>query len=244
MSTFQLTYFRFSETSVLVQWPQEISVEILDDILLFKNYLLKYDDKSIVQITNAYNSLLIAYDNFIDSFDAKVADLKSNYISRMDSEAKAQFLWKIPVCYDTTFGLDLETISSEKSLSVSKVIQLHSEAVYKVYFIGFLPGFLYLGGLNAKLFTPRKKSPRQHIEKGAVAIGGEQTGIYPNASPGGWNIIGNSPVEFFNPKLNQPCFAKAGDTIQFVPVDFDTHQNILEKVKNGTYVMESEVSNG
>lgn len=244
MNSFQLTYSRFSETSILVKWPQHIAPKILNDVLLFKNYLLKNNSESIIQITNAYCSFLITYGFDVIDIDTQIAILKSYYNSRQDFEIRPQKLWKIPVCYDLSFALDLKELSLEKNLSIPEIVRLHSEAIYKVYFIGFLPGFLYLGGLDKGLFIPRKKSPRPYIERGAVGIGGEQTGVYPIESPGGWNIIGNSPIAFFNPKAEQPCFARAGDCIRFVPVDLETHQEISLHVKNGTYKIESEVIDG
>ena len=150
-------------------------------------------------------------------------------------------LWKIPVCYDAVFGIDLEAISKEKNLSKEEIIKRHSQAIYTVYFIGFLPGFLYLGGLDESLHVPRKSTPRLQIEKGAVAIGGNQTGVYPTESPGGWNIIGNSPIEFFNPKLETPCFAKAGDKISFKPITIQEFKTIKILVEAGVYQIESEV---
>lgn len=244
MNTYKLSYTRFSETSILVRWPEKIAPEILDDVLVFKNYLWSLNEQSITQITNAYNSLLIIYGAYIVNFEAELSFLRTQYPSRMYQEVQQRKLWKIPVCYDAVFGLDLESISKEKKSSISELIKWHSETIYIVYFIGFLPGFLYLGGLDKRLFVPRKKSPRQYIEKGAVAIGGEQTGIYPNASPGGWNIIGNSPINFFDPKSETPCFANAGDRIQFVAVDLKAHRHILFEVKKGTYKIESEVLDG
>lgn len=227
-----------------MQWPAQIAPEILDDMLRFKTCLLEEKKDAIVQLVNAYHSILIYYKTEIEDFDQEISHLKSIYQSRSDIEASERKLWKIPVCYDPVFGIDLSEISKEKNCSFSDIVQWHSEVVYQVYFIGFLPGFLYLGGLDPRLEVARKKSPRHHIEKGAVAIGGNQTGIYPNSSPGGWNIIGNSPVEFFNPKLELPCFARAGDRIQFVPIDLKTHKEILSKVREGKYNIKSEVCNG
>lgn len=242
MTNFQLTYTRFSETSILIQWPERIAPEILDDLLAFKNHLLNLEHSSISQITNAYSSILITYSAYSSNYEDDILFLKNSYASRPNLEKQSKTLWKIPVCYNRHFALDLNELANEKNLSASELITLHAEAVYDVYFIGFLPGFLYLGGLNECLFMPRKKSPRQYVEKGAVAIGGEQTGVYPNASPGGWNIIGNSPVNFFNPDVETPCFATAGDRIQFIPVDIKTHEDILVKVHNETYSIESEVA--
>lgn len=188
--------------------------------------------------------MLISYKLYIAEFESEVSLLKTNYRSRKSLGILPHKVWTIPVCYDSIFGVDVEEIAKEKNLPTSEVVRLHSEAIYKVYFIGFLPGFLYLGGLDKRLFIPRKTSPRQHIQKGAVGIGGEQTGIYPNASPGGWNIIGNSPLVFFNPKMEVPCFVSPGDNIHFVAVTHKAHQEISSQIKNGTYSMESEVRYG
>ena len=241
---YKLTYRRYSERSILVEWPHEISDNILKDVLNFKHSLMNDSLKSIIQINNAYNSLLISYDITIDSINDEFLVLKSLY-SRRENLIKSDFnLWKVPVCYDDEFGIDLDEISKEKNISKRDIIRWHSEAIYTVYFIGFLPGFLYLGGLDDKLFFPRKMSPRTHVKKGAVAIGGQQTGIYPNVSPGGWNIIGNSPLNFFDLKKEIPCFANAGDNIQFVPVNRSQYDIILSQVEQGTYQIESEVFDG
>lgn len=241
---FELTYQRFSERSILVEWPSKIDNSILEDVLDFKNHLLNLNIKSIVQVNSAYNSILIIYEFTIDNAYDEFLTLKALYLDRVSKTKLTLRHWKIPVCYDDDFGLDLKEISEEKNVSKNEIIRRHSETIYTVFFIGFLPGFLYLGGLDKRLNFPRKVSPRSQIKKGAVAIGGAQTGIYPNASPGGWNIIGNSPLEFFNPKKDRPCFAKAGDKIEFVPVRRRQYDAILDQVENGMYVIESEVVNG
>ncbi|MGB3606637.1 MAG: 5-oxoprolinase subunit PxpB [Psychroserpens sp.] len=241
---YNLTYRQFSERSILVEWPRKIDQYILKDILIFKNHIEKSNIKSIVQVNNAYNSLLIIYKWAIDkSYDA-VLMLKALY-SQRDNQYKVEYkIWSIPVCYDDEFGIDLMEISDAKKMSASEIIKQHSEAVYTVFFIGFLPGFLYLGGLDKRLHFPRKKSPRQQVKKGAVAIGGEQTGIYPKASPGGWHIIGNSPIDFFNPKLENPCFAKAGDRIQFLPISKLEYDDITFQIQNDSFKLKSEILYG
>ena len=143
--------------------------------------------------------------------------------------------WSVPVCYDPIFGIDLELVSDRKNKSVKEIIRLHTEVVYKVFFIGFLPGFLYLGGLNSKIAIPRKETPRLRVPKGAVAIGGSQTGVYPTESSGGWNIIGNSPVSFFDIDKITPCFAKTGDKISFESISFEAYTSIKEQLENNTY---------
>ena len=238
---FELTYRRFSERSILVEWPQEISQSILEDVLLYKKSLLKLDDKLILQINSAYNSLLVIYEFTIDNINDRLLTLKAHYLDRKVVKKEITKLFKIPVCYDKEFGLDLKEISEEKNMSIPIIIQRHSQPIYTVFFIGFLPGFLYLGGLDEQLRFPRKKSPRRNIKKGAVAIGGSQTGIYPNESPGGWNIIGNSPLELFLPKKKEPCFAKAGDKIQFIPISRVAYEEVVLQIKKDKYSIESEV---
>ncbi|CAH8283278.1 inhibitor of KinA [Mariniflexile fucanivorans] len=241
---FNLTYKPFGERSILVEWPAVIDNEILNDIIQFKKIIEEKKIKSIVELKSAYNSLLIIYDSICRNFENEVIFLKNAYKSLKLNNDSVSVLWKIPVCYDGFFGIDLEVVSKEKKLSKEAIIKRHSQAVYTVYFIGFLPGFLYLGGLDKSLYIPRKSTPRLQIEKGAVAIGGSQTGVYPSASPGGWNIIGNSPIAFFNPKLKTPCFSKPGDRLVFKPVSLKEYENIKILVDSGVYQLESEVFSG
>jgi len=238
---FKLTYKPFGERAILVEWPQNIDENILKDILVFKTKINGKNIEQILEVKNAYNSLLIIYKSICRNFKNEVDLLKECYQNPyLDTDILSN-TWRIPVCYDDKFGLDLELISKEKSISKTNIIKRHSHAIYTVYFIGFLPGFLYLGGLDNALHIPRKSTPRLHIKKGSVAIGGNQTGVYPNASPGGWNIIGNSPVNFFDISKEKPCFAKAGDQIQFYSVSLKEYQNIKTLVDANVYQLESEV---
>ncbi|MBD0832755.1 5-oxoprolinase subunit PxpB [Aestuariibaculum sediminum] len=242
--SYNLTYKPFGERAILIEWPNKIEDDILHDILGFKEKLFKLLIKELLYVNHAYNSLIVFYKNKIPDFEAKKSTINKIYIDKNDDVSLSVIKWVIPVCYDDIFGLDLTELSIEKDLSKAEVIQLHSEAVYKIYFIGFLPGFLYLGGLNEKLFTPRKATPRLRVEKGAVAIGGNQTGVYPVASPGGWNVIGNSPVSFFNLNNDKPCFAQPGDFIKFKPVSLKEYNDIKILCEAGVYELESEVIHG
>ncbi|HEY5688712.1 MAG TPA: 5-oxoprolinase subunit PxpB [Yeosuana sp.] len=238
---YNLSYKQFGERAILIEWPAMIDKNILKDIIHFKDQIYKKKIKQVVELKSAYNSLLIIYDSICRNFENDVKLLKKLYGSldlRHDIVSK---LWRIPVCYDAFFGIDLEAISLEKELSIDEIIKRHSQAIYTVYFIGFLPGFLYLGGLDENLFVPRKGTPRLKVEQGSVAIGGNQTGVYPNESPGGWNIIGNSPISFFDISEDIPCFSKPGDQIIFFPITLKDHENIKILVDAGVYQMESEV---
>ena len=243
MDTFQLKYKPFGERSILAEWPSEINENILNDVLGFKDKIQIEYIQSNIEVKSAYNSILITYDYTIENINNEILTLKSLYSSKKEVQKTTYKIWKIPVCYDNEFALDLDDISNKKKLSKKDIIQLHSETIYTVFFIGFLPGFLYLGGLNEKLEVARKATPRLRVSKGAIAIGGNQTGVYPNESPGGWNIIGNSPINFFNVNKEFPCFAKAGDKIHFVPISLKEHQELTVLINSGVYQLESEVIN-
>ncbi len=230
----------------MIEWPADISEKIIQDIVAFEKKLAKQQE--IVDTIIAYNSLTVKYRNlnnysehykYRDAFERTVAKLKELYAMKSEKVDQKQKIWQVPVCYDLTFGLDLEEVAREKKLSVEEVIRLHSEHSYLIYFLGFQPGFLYLGGLNSKIHMPRRSNPRLRVARGSVGIGGEQTGVYPQESAGGWNLIGRSPINFFDIEKPQPCFAKAGDRVQFVPVDLDVFHEIEDSVNRGVYKIKS-----
>ncbi|NQX85540.1 MAG: 5-oxoprolinase subunit PxpB [Flavobacteriaceae bacterium] len=239
---YKLTYKPYGAHSILIEWPNEIDENILNNALCFKRVIEKKEIKQKVYIKLSYSSLLITYNTAIRNIYDKISQLKTLYNIANDFSRSPIKLWHIPVCYDTSFGIDLERISTQNEISKQEIIRQHTASIYTVYFIGFLPGFLYLGGLNNRLHIPRLSTPRLAVEKGAVAIGGNQTGVYPNVSPGGWNIIGNTPISFFVPNTNPPCFAKSGDKIRFHSISKLEYDTIKALVKADTYQLESEVT--
>lgn len=238
---FNLVYKQYGERSILIEWPSVIDEKVWLDVLFFKDKIANNHIESIVNINSAYNSLLITYDLYKFGLKESIVTLKEVYLQNQVYTKSTFRLWKIPVCYDETFAIDLEEFSCVKNSSKEDIIKRHYQAIYTVYFIGFLPGFLYLGGLDEALHLPRRITPRLKIEKGAVAIGGKQTGVYPAESPGGWNIIGNTPISFFNASKENPCFASSGDKIQFSPISLEEYHTIKVLVDAGIYQIESEV---
>tara|TARA_B100000809_G_C15104712_1_gene518289 strand:- start:534 stop:1265 length:732 start_codon:yes stop_codon:yes gene_type:complete len=231
----QLKYKQFGSRAILIEWPAKIDEKILKDILQFKNQITSNKKGLIEECIIAYHSLTIVYLKEIIDFSFEKKCLSSLYLEERSTSETTSFLWKIPVCYDMEFGIDLEEMSSTLNLSISEIVDLHAQTIYTVYFIGFLPGFLYLGGLDRRLEIKRKPNPRLYVAKGSVAIGGSQTGIYPMDSAGGWNIIGKTPLTFFNLNSDNPCFAKPGDKIQFVPISRDEFRKLEIKTKLELY---------
>tara|TARA_R110002074_G_scaffold88123_2_gene194303 strand:+ start:3454 stop:4185 length:732 start_codon:yes stop_codon:yes gene_type:complete len=236
---FELRYAQYNSFSILIEWPAIIDKNVLNDILNFKNSIKKNNVKHKAEVINTYSSILVIYNLTIDNINDEILELKTLYNSKNKFQNTHPLIWEIPVCYDDEFGVDLDSFSKEKKLSKPEIISCHSEAIYTVYFIGFLPGFLYLGGLDSKLFLDRKTLPNLNVKKGSVAIGGQQTGIYPQDSPGGWHIIGNSPIELFNANENPPCLINVGDKVKFISVDKQDYLDIQKSVYRFNYQLKS-----
>lgn len=236
---YNLKYSQYNERSILIEWPAFIDENVLNDVLFFKNRIENTKVKEVVEVISAYNSILVIYVSTIDNVNDAFLDLKALYLDASKVQLKDDVTIRIPVCYDDEFGIDLDNYSKEKRLSKSEIITLHTSPIYTVFFIGFLPGFLYLGGLNSELHLDRKTTPNLSVKKASVAIGGNQTGIYPQDSPGGWHIIGNSPLELFNPNENPPCYFKAGDKVKFYAISKSEHLEIQTEIKKSTFNIET-----
>ena len=214
MKKYPITFKDFGQSAILVEWPNEVSEEILEDIIQYKT-TLEAELSENFEFVIAYNSLTIIDNEKKWDLKELQSQLVNFYQKKTDLKKSERILWEIPVCYDAEFGIDLEEVASNLKITVSELIEKHTSYTYTVYGIGFLPGFLYLGGLPNTMETKRRASPRLKVVKGAVGLAGKQTGIYPQESPGGWNIIGNCPIPIFNVKSETPCFVKVGDKIQF-----------------------------
>ncbi len=216
-----------SPISLLVEWDFQLTVKHIKSLQALKNQLLK-KDKDIQYLTLAFNTLLVKYKNLNINILKKENQIKSfiNSFDTKDIESFKNRQFKIPVCYE--YGLDLENISKQKKLSKSEIIQIHTKTVYTLCFIGFLPGFLYLGDVDKRIQMARHQTPRQKVEKGSVGIAENQTGIYPMNSPGGWQIIGQTPVDWFDVDQNPPSPFRPGDKIQFYAIN----QTEFDRLKN------------
>ena len=172
-----------------------------------------------IESVPAYSSLTIYFNEEMPSQEVKtyVIQLLEKYADLFSllTDNTSSTTYIIPVCYDPSFGLDIIAVAEEKNLSVDEIIAMHTSQTFRVYMIGFVPGFAYMGTLPAILETKRKNVPRLEVPKGSVAIAGVQTGIYPATIPGGWNILGRTPINLFD-KTKEPCsFLQAGDLVQF-----------------------------
>lgn len=233
-------YKPFGNQAVLIIGAARISEKISADLQLFSAKIRHYLSDEISDIIMGYHSLAVVFKRTPINFSAMVEKLTFCSKKPLDLPKNISHTWEIPVCYHPTFGPDLQLIAQQKKLGTKEVIALHTQAVYRVFFIGFLPGFLYLGGLASRLHTPRKATPRHRIPQGSVGIGGQQTGIYPFESAAGWQIIGKTPLPLFEPHKTPPCFAKTGDKIVFRPIEPEEFAHISRKIETGKYLLKPQ----
>ena len=206
------------DCAVSVEFGQEISLEINHKVMALKMVLEREPIRGIVELIPTYCSLLIQYDP-MDLRYGQLRDRLEALVTQLDEvEMPPKQVVEIPVVYGGEYGPDLGEVARAHNISEEEVIKLHSEPEYPIYMLGFVAGFPYLGGMNKAIATPRKKSPRLKIEAGSVGIAGEQTGIYSVESPGGWQIIGRTPLKLYDVNRNEPVLLKAGQYIKFKPI--------------------------
>jgi inhibitor of KinA len=207
-----------SDQSLLVYLGKDISPEIHHRVLRLLRLLESHPIPGVRNLHPAYTSLLIVFDA-LQLRHGELEQILREYLARSgEIPLPAPRLVEIPVCYGGAFGPDLDDIARMHQLTPAQVIDLHASATYLVYFLGFAPGFAYLGGLPGSLVTPRLASPRRKAPAGSVGIAGSQTGVYPFATPGGWRLIGRTPIAMFRPERKQMNLLSIGDAVRFTPI--------------------------
>ena len=221
--------FPLGDNALTIEFGNEISVELNNRVVQTAEFFERNRFDGLIETLPAYASLSIFYDvllvrenfpEFTTAF-AAVKHLSENALQNLDESSKINTrLIEIPVSFDAEFALDLEFVAQMNDLSPNDVVEIFLARTYRVYMLGFLPGFAYMGEVDERIATPRKTSPRLKVPKGSVGIAGGQTGIYSLESPGGWQIIGRTNVEIFTPNAESPTFLQAGDSVKFYEINF------------------------
>ena len=223
------------DCGIIVTIAEEISEKINREVIRFSQLITEQLIDGIKELIPTYQSLLIIYDPIKISYDILVLDFKRIESLVKNTGVEVSEIIHIPTLYGSKYGLDLDYVAEYNHMTPKEVIALHSSKVYRVYMLGFTPGFPYLGGMNEKIATPRLEIPRKKIVAGAVGIAGKQTGIYPIESPGGWQIIGRTPIKLFDLASDSVFIIKAGQYIKFEPIDEIEYDNILIAIQDRGY---------
>jgi inhibitor of KinA len=221
-----VTILPLGDHAITILFGDTIDEDINQQALSFFNCVKQRRITGVKDIIPAYTSVTVVYDimmiqkkdNTVSAFDYMQHEIEKALQHADENKTETEKIIRIPVCYDVSLGIDLKEMADQKSLSIEEIVQLHSSATYRVYMIGFMPGFPYMGKVNAKIATPRKSAPRKKVVAGSVGIADFQTGVYPFDSPGGWNIVGQTPMMMFNTHYIEPCLLKPGDKVNFVPI--------------------------
>jgi inhibitor of KinA len=223
------------DSALVVEYGDGIDLRINARVRLLHRALAARSHAGVLETVPTYRSLMVHYDPMVLSREALEALILATAGRLPDQIQEAVRTVEIPVAYGGGAGPDLEAVAELNGLSPGAVIDLHSSGNYVVFMLGFMPGFPYLGGLPARLATPRLATPRTVVPAGSVGIAGAQTGIYPSESPGGWRLIGRTPVRLFDPRNSPPALLEAGDRIRFVPVSGPESDAIARAVAADAY---------
>lgn len=235
MITSDFSYKIYNNNILHLEWPPAIDNDQMQKIKQFAELIRDQNQVPVIDIVPAYHSLTIFLKDQIVLLSELMDSLREIYHLASAIPAASGRVWKIPVVYGGSQGSDFDSVCKKLKMDPDKVIEKHTAPLYEVHFIGFLPGFPYLGGLDPELRIPRKEVPSPSILAGSVGIGGSQTGIYPVNSPGGWNIIGTTPFPIFDPNRSPPILIQSNDLIQFYSIkesEMDENRmRICEEIK-------------
>jgi len=220
-----MTIKALGDSAILVEFEQVIHPKINAKVIQLHKALKKAALKGVTFSTAAYCSLTIGFNPQETTFDFLKGMVEKWNVEPQKNIAGQGSLIRVPVCYEAEFAPDLEEVSQQTGLSPQEIIALHTDHSFRVYMLGFLPGFAYMGPVPDRLYCRRKAHPRAKIPVGAVALAGQQTGIYPVVSPGGWQIIGRTPIRPFQPEKAAPFFFHPGDLIRFFPISKEMFLN-------------------
>ncbi|MCE5038216.1 5-oxoprolinase subunit PxpB [Staphylococcus auricularis] len=232
-----------NEETIMIYFEDEIDPKTYDKVQLLVNYIHKQQHEAIVETVASYRAVMLIIDMAVSTPQTVLEslDITEAQLENMAEEKTSKRVIHLPVLYGDEYGPDIEAVAEHNQLSTDEVIRLHTENQYLIYMLGFMPGFPFLGGLDERLHTPRRSEPRTKLEAGSVGIANNQTGLYPSASPGGWQIIGRTPVKVLNMDQDPMVIYQPGDYIKFYEIDQETYDEIVSAQQNGEQVMEKWV---
>ncbi len=233
------TFHPLGDQALLVSFGHEINLEINEAVYQLYATLLNDAEPCWTDLIPAYNSLTLLYDasTLFKKYGQSPYHFVKGYVatclaSLLPTETRSARSVDMPVCYHPEYGLDIVAYSKKCSISVRELIQLHTGIRYHVYMLGFLPGFAYMGTVDKRIAGPRLDKPRTAVPAGSVGIAANQTGIYPLQSPGGWNIIGRTPIQLFDISKEEPSYLQPGDSVRFYEISKSEFEEVSSLKSN------------
>jgi KipI family sensor histidine kinase inhibitor len=233
MNNFRI--LKAADSALVIEFGSTINRKISNQVLGLAAAISDAKLPGVSELVATFRSLSVSYDSLVTTG----ADLEQSiraFVKELEHVPRSKRLWNIPVCYDPQFAPDIDAVARTIDLSASEVAALHAAPQYHVYMIGFVPGYPYMGDLPAKLQLPRRTDPRTRVPAGSLAIATSMTAVYPYESPGGWHLIGTSPVRFFDAASASGALLSPGDGVKFWPVAPDEFDRIRLAVERGQYV--------
>ena len=225
------------EQGLVVEFGNKIEAGINRRVHQLSTNLSRHNQGEIKELVPTYRSLLVYFDPLLikrQQLVERINSLMANELTDKASEASARVI-RIPVCYGGEFGPDLAFVANHNGLTEAEVVEIHTSVPYLIYMLGFTPAFPYLGGMSERIAAPRLQKPRTCIPAGSVGVAGSQTGFYPVESPGGWQLLGRTPIKAFNPQAKNPFLYGAGDYLQFHSISLHEYETIAYEATAGRY---------
>jgi len=233
-------FLHSGDTALTVEFGDRVDRELSNRVLRLSALIRASNTPGITETVPTFRSLLVLYDPL--SIDASILISKiEKLLDDEHGEPTAGKLWQIPACYESSYAPDLEEVSARTGRSPEDIIRLHAETTFHVYMIGFVPGHPYMGDLPEWLALPRRVDPRVKVPTGSIAIAGRLSVIYPLESPGGWHLIGATPVRLFDPQARRPSLLSPGDQVKFNPITDREFHAIRAAVEAGTFEVPYEM---
>lgn len=227
-----------ADSALVVEFGSTIDRKISDRVLALAELLEHARLPGVTEVIATFRSLCVNYDSLVTT-GSELEQAITTFVGEPGRSSHGKRLWDIPVCYDPKFAPDIEEVAKSVQLPAAEVAALHSSTQYHVYMIGFVPGYPYMGDLPTKLQLPRRSDPRTRVPPGSLAIATSMTAVYPYESPGGWHLIGTSPIRFFDAASAKGALLAPGDGVKFRPVTPDEFARIRLAVDRNDYVPDS-----